>query len=142
MDQIIDRPTENTPNGKIYKDSGITLGTFLGGPLVAGYLMAENFKKLGKEHLVSQTWIFTIIFSAGLIAILLLIPDDINVPNMIFPIMEVLLVRYLFNLHQKEDAETYVESGGEYYGWGRVVIISIIGFALTIAAIFFTVLFF
>ncbi|MEJ5055640.1 hypothetical protein [Sphingobacterium sp. MYb382] len=32
------------PAYKIYSDSAITLGTFLGGPLAAGYMMAANFK--------------------------------------------------------------------------------------------------
>jgi len=33
-----------TPTEKIYKDRAIGVGTFLGGPLAAGYLIAENLK--------------------------------------------------------------------------------------------------
>ena len=32
------------PTQKIYKNRAIEIATFLGGPLVAGYLIAENFK--------------------------------------------------------------------------------------------------
>jgi len=34
--------------GKIYKAKEIYVGTFLGGPLVAGYTIAENFKIFGE----------------------------------------------------------------------------------------------
>ncbi len=31
---------------KIYKDKAIWVGTFLGGPLVAGYFFSKNYKTL------------------------------------------------------------------------------------------------
>lgn len=41
MEQILDIQTSTQ---KIYRDKAIWVGTFLGGPLAAGYLIAENFK--------------------------------------------------------------------------------------------------
>ncbi|UII26294.1 hypothetical protein LVD15_23850 [Fulvivirga maritima] len=114
----------------------------MGGPIVAGYLLAENFKKLGKSHLVSQTWTYTIFFTLALLLILIFIPEDINIPNIIFPVIEVAIVRYLFTSLQKQDAEAYIESGGEYYGWGRVILISLIGLVITVAAILVLSIFF
>lgn len=47
--------------GKIYKEKAITFGTFLGGHLVAGHLIAENFKVFGEKDRAKKTWIYTII---------------------------------------------------------------------------------
>jgi hypothetical protein len=41
---------------KLYKDKAIWIGTFIGGPLVAGYLIAENYKKLGQDKNASKSW--------------------------------------------------------------------------------------
>jgi hypothetical protein len=46
---------------KIYTDRLIWAGTFLGGPLVAGYLIAENFKVFNEPNKVKLTWIYAII---------------------------------------------------------------------------------
>ena len=46
---------------KIYSNRLIELGTLLGGPLVAGYLIAENFKTLNEPEKVKITWIFSIL---------------------------------------------------------------------------------
>lgn len=46
------------PTFKLYKDKAIYLGTFIGGPLVAGYLIAENFKQLGQLGKVKTLGLF------------------------------------------------------------------------------------
>lgn len=46
---------------KIYKDKAIWVGTFLGGPLVAGYFIAENFKVFGEYGKAKKTWIYAIL---------------------------------------------------------------------------------
>jgi hypothetical protein len=58
------------PEFKIYKDRAIFVGTFLGGPLVAGYLSAENYKNLGQQNKVKTAWLIAIIFTIVLIGIL------------------------------------------------------------------------
>jgi hypothetical protein len=58
------------PAQKIYSEKNIWRATFLGGPLVAGYLLAENFKAFNEPEKVRKTWIIAvlatiIIFSAA-----------------------------------------------------------------------------
>lgn len=36
-------------NKKLYSQKGISIATFFGGPLAAGYLIRQNFIALGKE---------------------------------------------------------------------------------------------
>lgn len=51
-------PVNNT---KLYTVNAIRIATFLGGPWITGYLVAENFKKLGRRDKVAITWILTIV---------------------------------------------------------------------------------
>lgn len=46
--------TEQIPTGKIYKDKTIYIATFLGRPLVAGYLIANNFKVFNEPTKVKK----------------------------------------------------------------------------------------
>lgn len=45
----MEQTLETNETVKIYKDRAIWAGTFLGGPLVAGYLIAENFKVFNEK---------------------------------------------------------------------------------------------
>ena len=49
------------PEYKLYNGRAIYIGTFLGGPLVAGYLAAENFKRFGQPDKVRTAWVVAII---------------------------------------------------------------------------------
>ena len=80
MSETIDK---TIPKGKIYKDRAFWVGTFLGGPLVAGYLFSENFKSLGQPEKVKPTWIITIIATVVIFGGIFMIPENINIPNQI-----------------------------------------------------------
>ena len=64
MEQTIDF---EKPKQKIYKERAIWVGSFIGGPLTAGYLIAENFKAFNKLEKARKTWIFTWIATALII---------------------------------------------------------------------------
>jgi hypothetical protein len=53
---------EEVPTEKIYSEKAIRVGTFLGGPIVAGYFIAENFKVFGDFDKVKSILIFGLIF--------------------------------------------------------------------------------
>ena len=78
MEQIL----ENQPiSGKVYKERAIWVGTFLGGPLVAGYLIAENFKVFHQNDRVKKTWIYSIIATIVIFGVAFAIPDNIKIPK-------------------------------------------------------------
>ena len=58
MEQIMEK---QSPTGKIYKAREIEVGAFIGGPLVAGYFIAENFKVFNQPDKAKRTWVITII---------------------------------------------------------------------------------
>ena len=133
MNETID--TE-IPKGKIFKDKAFWVATLLGGPLVAGYLFAENFKTLGQPEKVKPTWILAIITTIVLFGGVFLIPENINIPNQIIPIAYSAIALGLFKKYQEEKANEYIKFGGLTYGWWKVIWISIIGLLITIIPIF------
>jgi len=129
--------TENSiPKGKIFKDKTFWVGTFLGGPLVAGYLLSENFKTLGQPEKVKPTWIITIIATIIIFGGIFLIPENINIPNQIIPIAYSAIAYGLFKKYQEEKSNEHINSGGLIHSWWRVIGIGIIGLLITILPIF------
>ncbi len=121
---------------KIYKDKAFWVGTFLGGPLVAGYLFAENFKAFEQPEKVKPTWIITIIATIVIFGGVFMIPENINIPNQIIPIAYTAIAFGLFKKYQEEKAAKHIKQGGLIYGWGKVIGIGIIGLLITTVPIF------
>jgi riboflavin synthase alpha subunit len=78
---------EEVPTEKIYTEKAIRVGTFLGGPLVAGYFMAENFKVFGDSEKAKKTWIITILATLSIFAL-------------IFLFLKILVIRFLILFFQ------------------------------------------
>ncbi|MCT4579805.1 MAG: hypothetical protein N4A35_00180 [Flavobacteriales bacterium] len=127
------------PEEKVYKDRFFGVATFLGGPLVAGYLFAENFKVFGQSELVKPTWIITILSTFVIFGISFLIPEDINFPNQIIPIGYSIIAVSLFKKYQEQQVNAHLNKGGMLYSWWRVIGISIVGMLITLAIVFTTV---
>ncbi|MDA6069855.1 hypothetical protein NJT12_09510 [Flavobacterium sp. AC] len=86
---------EEIPTEKIYSEKAIRVGTFLGGPLVAGYFMAENFKVFGDYNKVRNTWIITILSTIVIFSLIFMIPEDVKIPNIVFPFIYMGIAAYL-----------------------------------------------
>lgn len=132
MEQTIDiqKPTE-----KIYKDRAILVGTFFGGPLVAGYFIAENFKAFGEYDKVKKTWIYTIIATVIIFGGIVLIPENAKIPNGIIPLIYTGIATYLLKHFQGQNIETHINSGGELFGLWRAIGIGLIGLVVTLITI-------
>lgn len=129
------------PLYKLYKDKAIYIGTFLGGPLVAGYLAAENFKQLGQQDRVKQSWLIAILATIIIFGGVFLIPDIENVPRYIIPLLYTLLAQVLVKKYQGAAIKSHIEAGGQMFSNWRAVWIGFIGLAVTFAVIFSIALF-
>lgn len=134
MDQIIDDLAQS--QGKVYKERFITVATFFGGPLAAGYLMAENFKVFNESQKVAPTYIISILATIVMFAISFMIPDDVNFPNQIIPLTYTGIVYLLIRRFQAQNLENHIKNGGELYSGWRVFGISILVLAITVVPIF------
>ena len=133
MDEYI-LPT--APDFKIYKDRAIYVGTFLGGPLVAGYLIAENFKLLGQKHKAGTTWGIAIAATILIFGSIFLIPNAEKVPRYIIPILYTALTQFLVQKYQVARIKSHIESGGQTFSTWRAVWISLVGLVVMVIIIF------
>ncbi len=132
MEQIIDNPT---PTGKIYKDRAIWAGTFLGGPLVAGYLIAENFKVFGDTDKVKKTWIFAIVATVVIFGGIFLVPDIDKIPKHIIPIIYTAIAYVLVQHYQGAKINSHISAGGQLFNWWRAAGIGLVGAIITFLSI-------
>ena len=132
MEQNIDT---QTPTTKIYKDREIWVGSFLGGPLAAGYLIAENFKAFNEADKAKKTWIYTIIATVIIFGGIFMIPDSVNIPNQIIPIIYTVIAYYLAKHFQGQNISAHIDSGGQLHSWRRTFTVGLICLAITIIPI-------
>ena len=129
------------PTFKLYKDRTIYIGTFLGGPLVAGYLAAQNFKQLGQTDKVKTTWAIAILATIIIFGGVFLVPDTAKVPNYIIPLIYTGIAQFLVQKYQGLSIKTHIAAGGQTYSAWRAVWIGLAGLVILIAIIFVIILF-
>lgn len=132
MEETIDG---QIPMNKIYKDRAIWVGTFLGGPLAAGYLIAENFKAFNDKDKANKSWIYAIIAAVVVFGGIFLIPENIKIPNQIIPLIYTAIAYFLVQHFQGQNISAHINSGGQLFGWWRTIAVGLIGLAITIIPI-------
>ncbi len=121
---------------KIYKNNAIRVGTFLGGPLVAGYFIAENFKAFSEPENAKKTWIYTIVATIVIFGIAFSLPSSNRSGEYLFPLIYAWIAYYLVQHYQGTNIDSHTKAGGQFYNWGRVILVAIIGLAITLVALF------
>ena len=124
------------PSFKLYKDRAVYVGTFLGGPLVAGYLIAENFRQLGEAAKVKTTWLIAIVATIVIFGGVFLIPNIEKVPSYIIPIVYAVITQALVQKYQGAAIKSHIDKGGQTYSVWRAVWIGLVGLAILLAIIF------
>ncbi len=123
------------PTAKIYKDREIYVGTFLGGPLVAGYLIAENFKNFNEPDKARKTLIYSIIATIIIFGGIFLIPDTVKIPNQIIPLIYTGIAYLLVHRFQGKQITSHIDTGGQIYSWWRTIGVGLIGLAFTLIVV-------
>jgi hypothetical protein len=124
------------PEFKLYNDRAVYVGTFLGGPLVAGYLAAENFKKLGQPDKARTAWIVAILSTILIFLGVFLIPGIEKIPKYIIPLAYTFIAKALFQQYLGPAIKNHIAQGGPTYSVWRGVWIGLVGGVILIAVIF------
>jgi peptidoglycan/LPS O-acetylase OafA/YrhL len=124
------------PDFKLYKDRAVYVGTFLGGPLVAGYLAAENFKKLGQPDKARTAWIIAVLSTIMIFLGIFLIPGIEKIPKYIIPLAYTLIAQALVQQFQGPAIKNHIALGGPTYSVWRGVWIGLVGGVILVAIIF------
>jgi hypothetical protein len=137
----VSEPIDQTATpGKVFKEKSIPTASMIGGPIAAGYILAENFKALGQSHKVVPTWILSILTTIAIFVLVFTIPEDVNIPNMLIPLTYTGIAYIIFRSTQTEKVNKHLEDGGKAHSWGRVIAVSLIGLLISATAVFGIVL--
>lgn len=128
-------------NGRLYKISGIGLATFLGSFAAGGFLARRNFISLGRPVEGNKYFIWSIIGTIVFLGLTLLIPEDLNVPNTAFAIVQVIIMVQLGNKWFKEDMDKIPLQDGQLFSNWRAAGIGLLFTLLLLAIIVSTILF-
>ena len=131
---------EEIKDVKLHSMRGILIGTFLGGPLAAGYLVMENYQNLGNRDSASKSLIYGILGTIILFGITLALPEEImdRIPSAAISFVSVAVI---YGIVQQQFGEIFLEHDAKdrtfYSRWRAVavglislVLLGIIGFSL------------
>ena len=130
MEQELTSEYQN-PTEKIYKDKEVWVGTYLGGTLVAGYMIAANFKAFGEAGKARTTWIASILATIALFFVVFYAPYIDRVPNFLFPLVYTGIAVMLMQLYQGEQIRCHFRAGGKIHSWWRTIAVTVIGVIVT-----------
>ncbi len=125
-----------TPTNKIYTNKAVWLGAVLGGPLAAGYLIAENFKAFNQPDKAKKTWIYTIIATIIIFVGVFSIPDSIKIPKQIIPLIYTGSAYYLVQHFQGGNITAHINAGGQLHSWWRTLAVGLVGLAVILIPVF------
>jgi len=133
-------PTENfyeeiAPQ-KIYTLRSIQIATFLGGPLIAGYLISENYRVFNEDKKSKMAIVFGVLATILIFAIVFMLPDTKNVPTYIIPFAYSWGVYILAQQLMGEQMKAHFAAVGAAYTIWRAILASLIGVAVTLAGLF------
>lgn len=121
------------PATKLFKKRVIVICAFLAGPLVGGYMIAENFKNIGERSNNIRTLIITIAFTVVVTLALLLLPGLEKIPNIVFPMFFASVTSACIYFFQRDKLIEHSRNGGVYYNNTRAFVVSLTGLAIYVA---------
>lgn len=125
---------ENQKVGKIYSKNQIAIATFIGGPLIAGYLISQNFKIFGDKDASRKTIIISLISTVILIGAFILLPESITskIPNTSIAIIPIFFAYLIVRTYQSKKIEEYLKNGYSKASSMGVLGKSILSFIVTV----------
>jgi len=97
---------------QLYKISGIGLATFVGSALAGGFLISQNYKRLGNVRMANKALTYSVIATITLFLIAYFIPEDMNIPNIVFTIVQVVALVQIAKQQQEKELSDHVAHGG------------------------------
>jgi hypothetical protein len=133
---MTDHLFELPPTFSLYHHKAIFPATFFGGPLVAGYLAAENFKLLDKPEKATSAWLISIAVTVMIFGTIVLIPALEKLPRFVIPAAYSFGAQALILKYQGHALNSHSQKGGKFFSAGRIVIVTVIGLAISFAIVF------
>ncbi|HEY1139022.1 MAG TPA: hypothetical protein VGE88_02295 [Lysobacter sp.] len=100
---------------RLYRVSGIVLGTFMGTPLATGWLMSRNYRALGDAGRAHQALMYGALATALLFALIVVLPE--SVPAFAFTLPQLFAASHFAKRLQGDRIEEYRASERTYSNW-------------------------
>ena len=134
------KPRQMDQNKKFFSQRAITIATYFGGPLAAGYLVKKNYETIDQPENANKALIIGIVSTILVFAGVFSIPDPIldKIPNALIPLIYTGIIYLIVERVHGKMLRTHKETGGEFYtGWkaagiGAIAMLIIVsGIAIT-----------
>lgn len=104
----------------------------MGGPLVAGYMFSQNFKVFNEKEKVRYAWGIAIMWTILVLTIAYFLPDKPNSSRFLLPLLNALIAHFIAQRILNKEITSFTNSGGQLFGWGRSLLVSLAGAAITV----------
>jgi hypothetical protein len=125
---------------KIYTLKSIRAATFFGGPLVAGYLISENYRVFNEDKKSKMAFVYAAIATIVLFGIVFMIPPTAKVPTYIIPLIYSWLTYLIVQQIMGEQMKAHITSGAPVFTIWRALLVGLIGAVVTFGGIFILLL--
>lgn len=126
----------------LYTVKGVTWATFFGSPLAGGIVMAINYGRLGLHDAQRKAIVWSVLGTLVLCGILLLIPEDLPIPNSVFYLPQIALMYGIAHSLQGPVIDLHRKRGGVLVSVWRAIgigCICLIGIAGSVLGVVFAI---
>lgn len=136
--KTMEKLLEEIKNTQLHSTRAILIGTFLGGPLAAGYLMMENYQNLDRKESANKALLYGIGGTILLFTLIFLIPDSIMtmIPSPVIPIASMAAVYAIVESQLGETLKIHQAKDRVFYSRWRALVVGLISLAIISITIF------
>lgn len=125
---------EKLPYYKVFTNKTISLATFFGGPISAGFLISKNFKAFGNEKASKASILIGTSFTLILSALIITLPESIidKIPQALIPFAYTAIIAAIVEKMQGEKIKEILDNNGEKASGWTAFIYGLLGLVLNV----------
>lgn len=124
---------------RFYSLKAISIATFFGGPLAAGYLVKKNYEALGQADNARKSLFIGIASTIVLFVIAYLIPDELSTKiGTLIPGLSAWIIYLIVEKLQGSELKLHKESEGKFYSGWKAAAVGSISMVIFLAGVAFT----
>lgn len=131
-------PDRPIPQERIYTSRAILVSTLLTGPIVGGYMLAENFRAFGERSRATRSLVISILGTLLLFIATISIPFLERLPPIVFSAAFAWTIYFTVQHYLSERMSAHFKAGGKKTGLGKVILVCVLGGLITVALAFGT----
>jgi len=122
---------------KFYSQQAISIATYIGGPLAAGYLVKKNYETLEQPDNGRKALFIGIISTILLFAGVFSIPEPIidKIPRVLIPLIYTGIIYWIVDRLHGKILKLHKESGGEFYSAWKAAGVGSIALLILVAGV-------